>query len=170
MSYHSGKSCPFEKLGCKFLHLFSDTHEKRTSSTITYSLGSFFTSTPRKPFKDCEECMDSSKCTDCIVKHTLGRRACAKLMFCQLGSLQPMTGCSRSLYRWSLNHLFAVPIVIQNVLYYFMTVLINKQINWVHMLDDTIEVDEVLKLNLLLLANQECLQTKRKRMGTKQKK
>ena len=81
-NFNAGKSCPFEKLGCKFLHLFSDTHEKRTSSTITYSLGSFFTSTPRKPFKDCEECMDSSKCTDCIVKHTLGRRACAKLMFC----------------------------------------------------------------------------------------
>ena len=78
----TGKSCPFEKLGCKFLHLYPDTQEKRTSLTLTESLGSFYTSTPRKPYEDCDECMESFKCTDCIVKHMLGQRTCAKLMFC----------------------------------------------------------------------------------------
>ena len=80
--FNTGKSCPFEKLGCKFLHLYPDTQEKRTILTLTESLGSFYTSTPRKPYEDCDECMESFKCTDCIVKHMLGQRTCAKLMFC----------------------------------------------------------------------------------------
>ena len=84
--FNTDKSCSFEELGCKFLHLFSDTEVKRSSwkqviSTLEESWESFYTSTPRKPFDDCTECMEISKCTDCIVKHTLGRHACAKLMF-----------------------------------------------------------------------------------------
>ena len=84
--FKTGKSCPFEELGCKFLHLFSDTEVKRPSwkqviSTLEESWESFYTSTPRKPFEDCEECLKTSKCTDCIVKHMLGQHACAKLMF-----------------------------------------------------------------------------------------
>ena len=83
-NFNTGKSCPFEKLGCKFLHLNLDTQEKRTSvnESLTESLGSFYTSTPRKPYEDCDECMESVKCTDCNVKHMLGQRTCAKLMFC----------------------------------------------------------------------------------------
>ena len=80
--FNTGKSCPFEKLGCKFLHLFPDSQEKRTSLTLTESLGSFYTSTPRKPYEDCDECMESIECTDCIVKDMLGHHTCAKLMFC----------------------------------------------------------------------------------------
>ena len=45
----------------------------------------------------------------------------------QSQSFQPKTGCSRSRDRWTLNHLFAVPIIMQYFLYYFMTVLINKK-------------------------------------------
>ena len=41
----------------------------------------------------------------------------------QSQSFQPKTGCSRSRDRWTLNHLFAVPIIMQYFLYYFMTVL-----------------------------------------------
>ena len=81
-NFNAGKSCPFEELGCKFLHLFSDNHKKGSNIPLTDSLSSFFTSTPKKPFKDCEECMDSSECADCIAKHILGQRALAKLMFC----------------------------------------------------------------------------------------
>jgi hypothetical protein len=43
---------------------------------------SFHTSTPKKSFEQCEDCMENSECTDCIVKHMLGRHGCAKVTFC----------------------------------------------------------------------------------------
>ena len=81
--FRTGKYCPFEDLGCKFLHLYSDNQEERKPKTLNLDegLGSFHTSTPKKPFEDCEEFLDGSKCTDCIVKHVLGQHACAKLTF-----------------------------------------------------------------------------------------
>ena len=86
-NFKTGKTCPFQELGCKFLHIIPDTKVINTTSwkSMTQSLddsfGSFFTSTPRKPYEDCDECKESSNCTDCIVKHILGQHACAKLVF-----------------------------------------------------------------------------------------
>ena len=45
---------------------------------------SFQTSTPKKSFDQCEECNETSECTDCFVRHMLGRRTCARIAFCQL--------------------------------------------------------------------------------------
>ena len=91
--------CPFDELGCKFRHetKIEDTNPTQKGSTelSEYSINmettidkvsgsvtsddsmSFYTSTPRK----CEECLDKSKCVDCIVKHMLGRHGVARAMF-----------------------------------------------------------------------------------------
>ena len=71
--------CPFEELGCKFLHdvdiedISDKNCENEENKSIDYSSESersFQTSTPKSD--RCEECMDRSECTDCIVRHVLG--------------------------------------------------------------------------------------------------
>ena len=119
--FNNCKTCPFEELGCKFLHqeskncildqsclvkLCSYKHSGKVKDKIDEeeatmeSLGksvfneskiseatvglSFETSTPKKSFDQCEECNDTSECTDCYVRHMLGRRCCARIAFGQL--------------------------------------------------------------------------------------
>ena len=50
---------------------------------------SFISSTPKKSINQCEECMDTSECTDCIVKHVLGQHE-AKTTF---RGFRPSPGC-----------------------------------------------------------------------------
>ena len=42
---------------------------------------SFLTSTPKRSFIRCEECMNKSECAECIVNHMLGRHGSAKTSF-----------------------------------------------------------------------------------------
>ena len=43
---------------------------------------SFCTSTPKSGFDRCEECLDKSECTDCIVKHVLRKHeSLRKILF-----------------------------------------------------------------------------------------
>lgn len=107
--------CPFDALGCKFLHDLPnrnnmETSEQKTTreefvdnvaeeasdiveleitdeaieeiSTIIAAEHhkeriTFQTSTPKK-FFPCDECLDKSTCTDCIVLHMLGMHGIAK--------------------------------------------------------------------------------------------
>ena len=81
------RSCPFEELGCKFIH---DVHklDKVVQKDVDISVetddsismesfeteddtSSFHASTPKSDY-NCEECQNKSKCVDCFVKHTLG--------------------------------------------------------------------------------------------------
>ena len=77
--------CPFEELGCKFLHAKSsnkidqpkkvnDTtwgeEDEKTENSDDKHYTSFHTSTstPIKIEFKCEECKDKSQCTDCFVR------------------------------------------------------------------------------------------------------
>ena len=71
----SDKACPFEEIGCKFLHVVSDKlkvnkkfrnipDEKQMQSNCT-ELRS--TATCKKSSL-CEKCDDSSKCSECVVR------------------------------------------------------------------------------------------------------
>ena len=89
--------CPFDKLGCKFRHDLNteDTILINSMTLSEYSfnmLSSFYTSTPRK----CEECLDKSKCVDCLVEHILGQHGVARILFSWTSHLFcPTTGRSR---------------------------------------------------------------------------
>jgi hypothetical protein len=131
--FNNGKVCPFEELGCKFLHIlsekckfdqlcykklcsyqhsgdidktvmdkFMDKHVEQQERKIienlhtnrkkdsqyscdemedTKEFSAFQTSTPKKSFTRCEECLNTSECTECIVKHMLGRQLIARTSF-----------------------------------------------------------------------------------------
>ena len=92
--------CPFEELGCKFLHVFArncrfgqrcnkwlsprrhvDTEiemvEEQCSkngedSETVDDNESFVTSTPQKSKFQCEECENKTQCTDCSVRDYVG--------------------------------------------------------------------------------------------------
>ena len=82
--------CPFEELGCKFKHVVRDKYESDIDSkeaidyiamdTMVEATEAFYTSTPKK-MTECEECLDTSECVDCIVKHMLGRHVVARAIF-----------------------------------------------------------------------------------------
>ena len=103
--YNNDKFCPFEELGCNFLHKVAqncglgkkckiwlcprqhlekemdnviDTDEKQFKhGEEQFSVNdehvnekecdSFVTSTPRKENYQCQECVNQTKCTDCLV-------------------------------------------------------------------------------------------------------
>ena len=97
MYYINMKTCPFEELGCKFLHVqlsrYSQTIERQKHADISNVSENeesenedsfdeemlndmnhddkFLTSTPKKTKFECEECENKSQCTDCFVGQTL---------------------------------------------------------------------------------------------------
>ena len=114
--FNNDKLCPFQLIGCKFKHENSQlcVYGKRcqtylcqhkhsieeaislneqsidtTVSEISDLQGtcSFISSTPKKSIEKCDDCMDTSECTDCIVKHVLGQRV-VKTVFQGSGHLQ----------------------------------------------------------------------------------
>jgi hypothetical protein len=87
--FNNDKKCPFEELGCKFLHSvsqickFGPTSEmKKDKVTDIENVevseevendeladdSNFMTSTPIKGKFDCVECHNVSQCTDCFVR------------------------------------------------------------------------------------------------------
>ena len=91
--------CPFDELGCKFGHneTIQDGHtandksefiqkeikelKKLIQEGITdHHNEEFHTSTPKKP-DECNKCLDTSKCVDCMVKHMLGTHMIARALF-----------------------------------------------------------------------------------------
>jgi hypothetical protein len=57
------------------------TEEVLDKSEKHLHTSSFLTSTPKKTINQCEECMDTSECTECIVKHMLGQHGAKTTFF-----------------------------------------------------------------------------------------
>ena len=97
--FKTGKYCPFEELGCKFLHnvsekFDSDYTDKEMNEKTSDSANSddidinssveetkvdgkklpFITSTPRKIKLTCEKCADKSQCEECFVDEYIKNR------------------------------------------------------------------------------------------------
>ena len=64
--FNNDKDCPYEDLGCKFLHETSDLDD---NSAIDFD--SVVTSAPQKKIVQCEECFNRSQCTDCYVRQVM---------------------------------------------------------------------------------------------------
>ena len=85
--YFRGRvECPFEELGCKFLHSFaedtSDKVENKSKPDYVDKEGEdkkfdktsentpLCTSTPKRTMKQCEECVDGLACINCLIRNT----------------------------------------------------------------------------------------------------
>ena len=85
--YFMGRvECPFEELGCKFLHSFaedtSDKVENKSKPDYVDKEGEdkkfdktsentpLCTSTPKRTMKQCEECVDGLECINCLIRNT----------------------------------------------------------------------------------------------------
>ena len=90
--------CPFEDLGCKFVHVFPESFSQNSGDTIDDALkkdfvvdsrdmrnsfdnteeieviSSFLTSTPKRHPKKCEGCLEDWECVDCLIKNTLSEQ------------------------------------------------------------------------------------------------
>ena len=79
--YVEGVSCPFEKLGCKFLHVEIESHNRNNFDSVdesmnaTHSDNRMKTSTPkstkRKILKCSGYCSMKDQCANCIAKEML---------------------------------------------------------------------------------------------------
>ena len=91
--------CPFDELGCKFGHdeNIQDGHKTKDKSEFIlkeikelkkliqevksdYHEEEFHASTPNK-LDECNKCLDTSECVDCMVKHMLGTHKVARALF-----------------------------------------------------------------------------------------
>ena len=100
--FNNNVICPFDDLGCKFIHSIDPYHsviDKSTetenesgleegdnetdpdSNEETKTIETFCTSTPKKEVQ-CEECKNTSECIDCTVKRIIGRSGIARAIFC----------------------------------------------------------------------------------------
>ena len=86
--YHEERKrveCPFEELGCKFLHSFANgTCDKVANKSkdnvdeegedkfvaTTSENTPLCTSTPKITMKQCEECVDGLECINCLIRNT----------------------------------------------------------------------------------------------------
>ena len=81
--YNNDKPCPYEELGCKFLHEVANDCKfgkicnkemcpRRHPEEKLENIGDIETdtvSTPQKINDQCEECENQPQCTDCYVRH-----------------------------------------------------------------------------------------------------
>ena len=94
-------TCPFDELGCKFLHTSSDSENEKFCDTIENGLENdidvevivqtdinetskdttFTTSTPKKHIRRCENCLDEWECIACLVFNTLTKQEDIKKIF-----------------------------------------------------------------------------------------
>ena len=103
-------SCPFDELGCKFLHTLTiesadnldnektcDTMENTMEDDVDVVIEdltnlidtieenkettSFITSTPKRQTKRCEDCLDEWECVNCLISSTLKRHGDTKKLF-----------------------------------------------------------------------------------------
>ena len=77
--------------------IIGNPNDNNSSNCENYvETGKFHTSTPK--FIDCNECMNSSECADCIVKHIPGRhvrRRKYNFLILAIDHPLPITGRSR---------------------------------------------------------------------------
>ena len=84
--------CPFDNLGCKFLHtkLVVDTIDDALKKNFvvesedmvnsfditeeTKVINAFLTSTPKSVLKKCEDCLEEWECVECLVKKTMNEQ------------------------------------------------------------------------------------------------
>ena len=114
--FNNSKKCPFEEMGCMFLHSTSDIctfgqtcrrklcprrHSKEKSDTEindttedtidriaeeSEESSNFITSTPKKNPYKCEECLNKTQCIDCYVREYTKT---------SISFFNPISGCSR---------------------------------------------------------------------------
>ena len=63
--FSANQACPFEELGCKFLHRLSE--EINANKDEKENLDDKVPAIQERHFK-CEECNDNSQCESCIVR------------------------------------------------------------------------------------------------------
>ena len=83
--------CPFDDLGCKFLHTKSvDTIDDALKKNVvvesedminsfditeeTKVINAFLTSTPKSVVKKCGDCLEEWECVECLVKNTMNEQ------------------------------------------------------------------------------------------------
>ena len=81
----SSVKCPFEELGCKFLHIDPEEKSEKVANYIendnvgeledksfdlTNDLPQVITSTPKRTKKQCEECIGELECINCMIRNT----------------------------------------------------------------------------------------------------
>ena len=88
--------CPFDNLGCKFLHTKSvDTIDDALKKNVvvesedminsfditeeTKVINAFLTSTPKSVLKKCGDCLEEWECVECLVKNTMNEQRSKKM-------------------------------------------------------------------------------------------
>ena len=76
----------------------SENGENNLTSVLSDVSENFMTSAPqRKNNIDCDECKQKSQCVDCFVREEYESKD--ERLFFMTGLIEPLTGCSRSLFR-----------------------------------------------------------------------